>query len=163
LSHDERTSTEVAETFVINNAADTIIETEEGVVFAIPAHAFNSKSDKVQLEIKTAISPYNIMKQGLSTTSNGSLLQTAGMFYINGYENEKPLSLVKNIDVSVPANEIDPAMKLFDGVMDSSGRINWINPKPIEKRLRTYDITTLDFYPPNYIPVVKALGKRSYK
>jgi len=159
LSHGERTSTESAETFVINNAADTIIETEEGVVFAIPAHAFNSKRDKVQLEIKTAISPYNIMKQGLSTTSNGSLLQTAGMFYINGYENEKPLSLVKNIDVSVPANEIDPAMKLFDGVMDSSGRINWINPKPIEKRLRTYDITTLDFYPPNYIPVVKALGK----
>ena len=159
LSHSERTSTEGTEIFFINNAADTIIETEEGVVFAIPAHAFNSKSDKVQLEIKTAISPYNIMKQGLSTTSNGSLLQTAGMFSINGYENEKPLSLVKNIDVSVPANEIDPAMQLFDGVMDSSGRINWIDPKPVEKRLRTYDITTLDFYPPNYIPVVKALGK----
>jgi len=159
LFHGERASTEGAETFIINNAADTIIETEEGVVFAIPAHAFNSKRDKVQLEIKTAISPYNIMKQGLSTTSNGSLLKTAGMFYINGYENDKPLSLVKNIDVSVPANEIDPAMHLFDGVMDSSGRINWINPKPIEKKLRTYDITTLDFYPPNYIPTLKALEK----
>lgn len=159
LFHGERTSIQGAETFVINNAADTIIETGEGVVFAIPAHAFNSKSDKVQLEIKTAISPYNIMRQGLSTTNNGSLLQTAGMFYINGYENEKPLSLVKNIDVSVPANEINPVMQLFDGVMDSTGRINWINPKPVEKGLRTYDITTLDFYPLNYIPVVKALEK----
>jgi hypothetical protein len=159
LFHGKRTSIESAETFVINNAADTIIETDEGVVFAIPAHAFNSKSDKVQLEIKTAISPYNIMRQGLSTTSNGSLLQTAGMFYINGYENEKPLSLVKNIDVSIPANEINPAMQLFDGVQDSSGRINWVDPKPIENKLRTYDIATLDFYPPNYIPALKALQK----
>jgi hypothetical protein len=65
--------------------------------------------------------------------------------------------LVKNINVSVPANEINPAMQLFDGEQDSSGRINWVNPKPIRNKLRTYDITTLDFYPPNYIPALKAL------
>ena len=148
-----------SERITINNAADTIIETNDGVVFAIPAHAFDSKSGKVQLEIRTAIKPYDIMRQGLSTESNGSLLQTAGMFYINGYENGKPVGLVKNIDVSVPTNKINPNMKLFDGVMDSSGRINWVDPKPIENNLRTYDITTLDFYPPNYIPALKALEK----
>jgi hypothetical protein len=76
----------VAEWFVISNSTDTIIETNDGVVFAIPVHAFNSKSDIIHLEIKTALTPYDIMKQGLSTTSNGSLLKTAGMFYINGYE-----------------------------------------------------------------------------
>ena len=158
-SAEEKVRIENTQRFVINNAIDTIIETDDGVVFAIPAHAFYSRSGKVQLEIKTAIRPYDIMRQGLSTESNGSLLQTAGMFYINGYENGEPVGLVKNIDVSVPANKINPAMKVFDGVMDSSGRINWINPKPIEKKMRTYDITTLDFYPPNYIPVVKALQK----
>lgn len=145
--------------FVINNAADTIIETNDGVVFAIPANAFESTSGKVQLEIRTAITPYDIMRQGLSTESNGSLLQTAGMFYINGYEDGKPVKLVKNIDVSVPANKVNPNMKLFDGVQDSSGNINWVNPKPVENNLQTYDITTLDFYPPNYIPVLKALYK----
>ena len=148
-----------AESFIIDNSADTIIETDEGVVFGIPANAFNSNSKKIRVEIKTAISPYKIMQQGLSTTSNGSLLQTAGMFYINGYEDERPLSLVKNIDVSVPATEINPEMKLFDGVLDGNGHINWINPTPIENNLRTYDITTLDFYPPNYIPILKALEK----
>jgi len=147
------------ENFVIDNAKDTIIETEEGVVFGIPANAFGADNKKVRLEIKTAISPEKIMLQGLSTTSNGELLQTAGMFYINGYVNEKKVSLVKKIDVSVPAKNIDPKMQLFNGVQDSMGRINWIDPKPIEKRLRTYDVTNLDFYPPYYIPVLKALGK----
>ena len=77
------------ESFVIDNSADTIIETEEGVVFGIPANAFKSENKKIRLEIKTAISPDMIMLQGLSTITNGQLLQTAGMFYINGYANEK--------------------------------------------------------------------------
>ena len=147
------------ETFVIDNSTDTIIETDEGVVFGIPANTFNTKSKKIRLEIKTAISPEKIMLQGLSTTSNGQLLQTAGMFSIHGYVKDKPVSMVKKIDVSVPTQNVNPAMQLFNGVQDSSGRINWVDPKPIEKRLRTYDITTLDFYPPYYVPVLKALGK----
>ena len=159
FSHGERTNIDSAEIFVINNAADTIIETDEGVVFGIPANAFGTDNKKVRLEIKTAISPEKIMTQGLSTTSNGELLQTAGMFYINGYVDEKPVSLVKKIDVSVPTKNVNPAMQLFNGVQDSSGRINWVNPKPIENNLRTYDITTLDFYPTKYIPTLKALGK----
>lgn len=147
------------ENFVINNSVDTIIETEEGVVFGIPANAFGTENKKIRLEIKTAINPKKIMLQGLSTTSNGQLLQTAGMFYINGYDGEKQVPLTKKIDVSVPTKNVNPAMQLFNGVQDSSGRINWVDPKPIEKSLRTYDITTLDFYPTRYIPTVKALGK----
>jgi hypothetical protein len=99
------------------------------------------------------------MEKGLSTYSNDALLQTAGMFYINGYKNGKPLELVKDIAVSVPAVQVNPKMQLFDGVEDKDGKVNWVNPKPIEKKLRTYDITTLDFYPPNYIPVLKTLNK----
>jgi hypothetical protein len=155
----EKTNTETTQQFIISNAVDTIIETRDGVVFAIPAHAFNSESNNIRLEIKTALNPYEIMRQGLSTTSNGALLQTAGMFYLNGYDGEQPLALVKNIAVSVPANEINPAMQLFDGVQDSIGNINWVNPKPVENKLRTYDITTLDFYPPNYVPTLMALKK----
>ena len=145
------------EKFDIDNANDTIIETKDGVVFAIPANAFNTKN--VQLEIRTALTPEDIIKSGLSTMSNGDLLQTAGMFSIKGFAGDKELSLIKEIAVSVPAKEINPAMQLFDGVPDSSGKINWVDPKPIEKRLQTYDITTLDFYPLKYIPTLKALGK----
>ncbi len=148
-----------SERFDINNNTDTIIETKDGVVFAIPAGAFNSNNKSIQLEIKTALTALDVIQNGLSTMSNDSLLQTAGMFSINGYDNGKLLSMSKNIEVSIPAKELDPAMQLFDGVADSSGIINWVNPKPIGKNLRNYDISQLDFYPPNYIPVLKSLGK----
>lgn len=156
-THSEKYKAE--EYFKINNTKDTIIETKDGVVFAIPAYAFKTENENIRLEIKTAISPDDIMRQGLSTTSNGSLLQTAGMFYINGYDGDQPISLQKNISVSVPANEINPNMRLFKGVEDKNGQVNWIDPKPINNDLRTYDITTLDFYPPDYIPALKELGK----
>lgn len=160
----ERNKTEAVtsitpERFEINTAADTIIETRDGAVFAIPAGAFKTESQTVQLEIRTALDAASIIRNGLSTVSNGDLLQTAGMFYINGYENGTALPLQKQIAVSVPARQVNPAMQLFDGVEDSNGQVNWVNPKPVEKKLRTVDITTLDFYPPDYLPVLKALQK----
>ena len=97
--HSTKENIKNTEQFVISNAADTIIETRDGIVFAIPAHAFNTKSDKIRLEIKTALSPYDIMRQGLSTTSNGALLQTAGMFYINGYDGDQPVSMTPSSGV----------------------------------------------------------------
>ena len=154
-----KTENSTNEKFEIDNVADTIIETKDGVVFVIPAHAFNTSSNNVRLEIKTALNAYDIMQNGLSTMSNEAMLQTAGMFYINGFDGDKVLTLTKEIAVSVPADTINTNMQLFDGIKDSSGRINWLNPKLIEKGLRTYDITTLDFYPPKYIPTLKVLGK----
>jgi hypothetical protein len=44
-------------------------------------------------------------------------------------------------------------------VEDATGQVNWVNPKQVDKKLRTFDITTLDFYPPDYIPALKALQK----
>lgn len=145
--------------FIINTAQDTIIETPAGVVFAIPANAFKTDATSIQIEVETALTPAEIMKMGLSTTSNGELLQTAGMFSINGIANGDTLPMQKEIQVSVPAKEINPKMQLFKGEKDSAGNINWVSPKPVERRLRTYDITSLDFYPPDYIPTLKALGK----
>ncbi len=148
------------EKFEIKNDADTIIETKNGVVFAIPGRAFGSTGNAIQLEIKTALTPNEIMQNGLSTMSDGSLLQTAGMFYINGFEDGKQIPLMKEVAVSVPANNINPAMQLFDGVEDKEGNINWVNPKTIQNNLRTFEITSLDFYPPHYIPTLKAVGKK---
>jgi hypothetical protein len=159
MHNDVNNNKTISETFNISNATDTIIETKDGVVFAIPANAFNG-TNNIKLQIKTALTPFDIMQNGLSTLSNGALLQTAGMFYIKGFSNGNAVQLTKEISVSVPTNKINPAMQLFDGVQDSTGKINWVNPKPIEHKLRTYDITTLDFYPTKYIPTLKAFNKR---
>jgi hypothetical protein len=161
FSHQESTKNvdQSVQIFDINNAMDTVIETKDAVVFAIPAQAFNSSNNNIRLEIKTALSAYDILQNGLSTVSNDAMLQTGGMFCINGFADGKKLSLVKEIAVSIPSVKINSAMQLFDGVEDSNGHINWVNPRPVDKSLRTYDISTLDFYPPRYIPTLKALEK----
>jgi hypothetical protein len=148
------------EKFEVNSKRDTVIETKGGIVFAIPASAFRTDAGSVEVVIKEALNPFDIMKAGLSTTSDGKLLETAGMFYINAYKDGKELELVRNIEASVPARSIDPGMMLFDGKMDKDGNINWVNPVKLEKNLRTYDITTLDFYPEKYLPTLQALGLR---
>jgi hypothetical protein len=147
------------ETFIITNNADTVIETRDGLVVGIPAHAFSTASPATELRIQTALHAYNIVRLGLSTTSNGQLLETGGMFSIEGFDNGRSLSIAKPLRVQVPTHKVNPAMQLFDGVADSSGTINWVNPRPLTQQLRTYDITALDFYPPRYLPTLKALGK----
>ncbi|MBC7947948.1 MAG: hypothetical protein H7Y42_08725 [Chitinophagaceae bacterium] len=155
----DQTEDATVERFRIKSTTDTIIETREGAIFAIPAGAFDTDAEEVALEIRTALKPEQIIRQGLSTTSNGELLQTAGMFYLNVKEKNKSVGIVKNISVNIPAVELNPKMQVFDGMMDDSGNINWIDPKPIEKKLRTYDIRSLDFYPPGFIPTLKSLQK----
>ncbi len=139
--------------FEINNAKDTIIETTGGIVFLIPANAFNKVVDKVRIEVKEALSAFEIMKAGLSTTSNGQLLETGGMFYINARNGEENLSLKadKKIEVSVPYSGKNTNMQLFDGVREKDGTINWINPKKVNRELVTTEITKLNFYPPTYL------------
>jgi hypothetical protein len=159
IIQEQAIGTEPSEYFEINNNTDTIIETKEGIVFGIPANAFNSANANIQLEIKTAMNAYEIIKNELSTMSNGALLRTGGMFYVNAFAAGKQLTMTKEIAVSVPTEKYDPAMQLFDGVMDANGQLNWINLKPIQNNLRTYEITQLDFYPQHYIPTLKALNK----
>ena len=146
-----------AEQFQIEADKDTIIETQSGVVFGIPAHAFGTNKKTVWLNIKTALSAADIIKAGLSTMSNNAMLQTTGMFYLNAFDGEKEISLLKNINVSIPTESINKKMMLFDGEQTGDGKINWVNPKPIENKLRVYDITKLNFYPERYLPLLKEL------
>lgn len=149
------------QSFKIQTDKDTIIETEGGIVFAIPAGAFDTDEKEVDIEIKEALTASDIMRMGLSTTSDGELLSTAGMFSLEGKSGGKKLGLKKAVDASVPAEEINPKMQLFDGVVDAKGNINWVNPKKIVRNLKTYDLSELDFYPENYLPTLAALKLNS--
>ena len=112
----------VAQQFELKTDRDTVIETKGGIVFAIPANAFNTNTKNILLSIKEALMPYEIMKEGLSTMSGDTLLRTAGMFYINGYADGKELSLAKKIAVSIPADTLNPQMMLFDGKENSNAK-----------------------------------------
>lgn len=144
--------------FAINNNKDTIIETNGGMVLAIAAHTFKSDKQTLQLIVKEALKPLDIIKAGLSTMSNDSMLETGGMFSIEVYDNGNIVGLNKPIISRVPADSIDQKMMLFRGEKNNSGLINWVDPKPISKALQTTDINSLNFYPPEFIPTLKKLG-----
>lgn len=152
--------------FTINTSADTVIETEDGIVMAIPAGAFldengNQVKGNIELEVKEAIHPNDILKSGLSTKSGNNLLETGGMFYINARSEGKSLKIdpAKGIYTEVPTNEIKPGMQLFEGKRLANGQIDWVNPKPLEKFLVPVDIHSLNFYPPNYEDSLAGMSK----
>jgi hypothetical protein len=151
--------------FELDTEKDTVVETQDGIVFAIPAHTFLDASGKpatgtVQLEIKEALKAADIMKAGLNTKSGDKLLETGGMFYINARQGDASLKIdPKNaIYAEVPTDEAKPGMQLFEGKRLADGSIDWVNPKPIRKDLIPVDILSLDFYPPHYLDSLKSWG-----
>ena len=152
------------ELFEIDGTKDTVVETNGGIILSIPAGAFlNEKGDvskNVELEIKAALDPLSIMKAGLSTTSDGKLLETGGMFYINGREKGRNLTIdqSKGIYTSIPDNNPGKDMMLFEGKRMPDGQINWVNPIPFENKLHPVDILSLNFYPPHFLDSVASFG-----
>jgi len=151
--------------FEIKGNSDTVIETTGGIILQIPARAFvngigDDVTDDYELEVKEAMTPLDIMKAGLSTTSDGQLLETGGMFYINARKDGKNLNLTadRKIYASIPDNNPGKKMMLFDGKRMPDGQINWIDPKPIVSALIPVDIMSLDFYPPHFLDSLKSLG-----
>ena len=151
------------QSYFISSEKDTIIETAEGIVFAIPANAFtdedgNVVKGSVKIMVKEAITPDQIMASGLSTTSNGKQLETGGMFFIYAFSDGQKLSLSKEIIAEVPTYEIKEGMQLFDGERMADGQINWVNPTPLENYLNPVNILSLNFYPPGYDDMLAEFG-----
>lgn len=144
--------------FLIQPDQEAILETPGGMMIGIEAGSFDVDGP-VQLKVEEALTPMAILKAGLSTTSDGELLETGGMFSIHAFSEGREIEWKKDLQVFVPAKEISADMMLFDGEVREDGSINWVNPKPIEKDLITVDITTLDFYPERYIPTLKSMGE----
>jgi hypothetical protein len=143
--------------FTINTSADTVIETEGGIVMYVPAGSFlddkgNEVTGEVEFEVKEALNTEQILQAGLSSMSGDKLLESAGMFYVNARKDGKTVHINpdKGIYTEVPTDKVKPNMQLFEGQRMTDGSIDWINPTPLEKFLTPVDINSLDFYPPKY-------------
>lgn len=139
-------------TYSIDNTKDTVIETDRGTIIVIPENAFGENQKNIAFQVQEYFTPLEIIEAGLSTFSNGDLLESGGMFNFIAKSNGKNISLAKGKSLLVDyINGADATgMKLFDGIKDETGAINWVNPKPLENFLTTVDINSLNFYPPNF-------------
>ncbi len=148
--------------FNINPKKDTIIIGQQGTKIVIPKNAFldsegNIVSENIQFELSEAFKIEDMILSNLTTSSNGKLLETDGMIFTNATSNGKNLSINKKnpLYIEIPTQNRKPNMMLYDGVRDSLGNMNWINPKKLEQYLIPVDLELLDFLPDGFETVAK--------
>ncbi|MGB8192491.1 MAG: cytochrome c [Chitinophagaceae bacterium] len=117
--------------FTIPAGKDTTLRTKQGAIIEIPKGAFQTNGSSVQLEIKEAYHLSEMIRAGLTTQSNGQLLSSGGMIYINAV-GENTVKITEAIKVAIPSRELKD-MQLFKGEQDGDGNINWTDPAPLAK------------------------------
>lgn len=118
--------------FTVNLNQDNSLITNSGIIIQIPKGSLLSDKNPVELEIKEALNLKDIFLAGLETKSNNEILSSGGMFYLNAKEGYE-ISIKQKLKVYVPTSNYNKEMQLYDGIKDSNGNINWINPVPLTK------------------------------
>ena len=152
--------------YTIQGDQDTVIVTNDGIVFAIEAGSFVSASGSIidgpiKVQVKEAITPESIIKGGLETvTTSGEQLETGGMFYLNATYGGEILQVNpdKPIYSEIPTDEAQPGMQLYTGKYDATGKLAWEKPVELEKFLIPIDMSLLNFYPRDFEYTVEYLG-----
>ena len=127
--------------FIINPKTDTTLFGIRGGLFSIEKGSFEGDGN-IDIEIKEAYSPSEIVYAGLTTESDGRLLESGGMIYFNAKRNGKMVSLLKSVGISIPTNYVNKEMKLFKGEEKADGSINWKHPEPIDSTINMSPIDT---------------------
>ncbi|AHM62815.1 cytochrome c, mono- and diheme variants family protein [Flammeovirgaceae bacterium 311] len=143
-----------AQSFVFSNARDTVLIGKYGSIIQIPDNSFENHQGiapaRVSLELVEALTPYEMLRNGLSTTSKDGLLESDGMIYLKALNEAGELLKVvtgKEIYLEIPSLHSVPEIQVFDGHFDQEGTMEWSNPKPIDKYLSKIPFELLDFYP----------------
>ena len=146
-----------SQNFELNANIDNVVEGKNGTILIMPKGCFkNSKgeivTEQIKVELSEALSVEEMLLSNLTTTSNGRLLETDGMIYINATANGEQLSINKEnpIHIEIPTNKRKAEMMAYKGIRDENGNMNWIEPKELKKFLVPIDINLLDFYPEGF-------------
>ena len=118
--------------FVINNKKDTTIVCNQKTRITINAQSFVSENtgkdilDEVQILVSEYYKTSDILLARLSTTTNGKMLETAGMLNVKAQSKEGICRLKKGrtIEIEFPRKEEKKNMQLYTGLW-TEDIINW--------------------------------------
>lgn len=123
--------------FQIDTKRNNTIVGKSGTTIHIPKNCFTDKSGKsivgkVEIELKEALEPFDWVIGNLTTVYGGKPLESGGMIYLNASANNDTLVIAsgKAIEVSVPTDDFNENMSLFNGTITDHG-IKWTNPVPL--------------------------------
>lgn len=121
----------ISQLFTINPEKDTILHTSHSAILKIRKGSFKGNTS-INLEIKEAYTPEEILLAGLTTTSGGKPLRSAGMLFFNATIEGKKIEPLIPIEAIIPSKNPEPEMQVFKGKEDSDGNIDWIEPQSID-------------------------------
>lgn len=139
--------------FTIDAAKGGSVKGKKGTQLTIPKNAFvtadgKSVTGKVSIGLKEALSMSDIVFGGLTTTSDGKVLSTGGMLYIEAKHGDVKLELAdsKSIKTIVPTKDFKSEMLLFTGEQDENGSINWVDPLDVIEKEKEKEKVVDDSY-----------------
>jgi len=136
------------QTFTINPKTETAVHAKEGTEFRFPPDIFvypdgRTPKDEITITVKEFYSDADFIKANLTTTSNGSLIESAGTVYVEAWSDGKKLELrpAKSFRVMFPRDD-RYNMQIFYGTRDKQGLVNWKVEDQIESREEDVDETS---------------------
>ncbi len=120
-------------TIYIDPNQDNLVYGNQGTGLFFPANCFmnedgKSITGKVKIQLNECYTIPEMIEANLSTTSDGRLLETAGMVDIHAFSSGKAIVLKSDASYEIyfPKNENDKVdFKLFYGEWQEDGMINW--------------------------------------
>jgi hypothetical protein len=123
-----------ADTILIQSSRDTLIIGKKGTGIFLEKEALtfpdgSQVKGKIQIVLKECLDVSDMIREHLSTLSNGELLQTNGMINLTAFSDGKELKLKKGKKVIIHFPKKDShdkrKMCLFYGDVDSTKNMNW--------------------------------------
>lgn len=140
--------------FDIDTHDDQVIEGENGTVVVFPKESIIDKNGntfygKVRVELTEALQLKDMLLSNLTTLSDGKLLETGGMIYLNlTIEGQQAgIHLDHPVFIEIPTANKKSGMMAYRGIRDENGNMNWVDPQQLETSLTAVDIFSLDFLP----------------
>ena len=120
------------QSFQIDLNQSAQIKGEQGTKISIPRGAFVNKkgeviTENVEIELVEAFSMKDYFANDLATHSDGKILQSAGMIYIDAQAKGEALTLQEgmSLDVEIPYSNGQPGYQMFSGVREENGSMDW--------------------------------------
>lgn len=138
--------------FHIRPQYTNILTTAKSTKLVVPPRCFvNSLGDvvtgDVTLEIREAITPYELLFSALTTTVSTSILETQGMLYVNAFETRtrQPLQIIDNqsIYIEMPCVARNGESWLFYGFSEPQGNLSWVMHTPQIQTVIPFSLSAL--------------------
>jgi hypothetical protein len=126
-----------SQSFTVNASGGGTVSGTDGTTIFFPASAFkdlsgNSVSGNVEVNLKEYNTIGDMAFSGVTTVSDGEMIESAGMFHLSANQNGKILQAAKPFFVQVQQNKIPKnQFQIFEGqekrdtVAGDSNRVNW--------------------------------------